>query len=219
MTSSDSRGADAPDHALDAPEHALDDARRRVEWATRTARRARIDASDALRARARRRSAWFRVGAAIAGVVIIVVAGVLVGVIMHNHASAERSAAADAALAAADSSVAALLTADPADAVGYVDRAVAVTTGDQRDRIEAARDALMAEVTAQPEPSTGRVLSAGLITDPDSDAEGAEAAALVVAEASDPQLIGAQSDDTRLTIEVTMIRTGQDWLISRAVLT
>ncbi len=219
MTSSDSRGAGAPDHALDASEHALDDARRRVEQATRAARRARIDASDALRARARRRSAWFRGVIAIAGAVIIVASGVLVAVVMHNHASAERSAAADAALAAASSSVASLLTADPADAGGYVNRAVAVTTGDQRDRSEAARDTVGAEVTAQAEPSSGRVLSAGLITDPDSDAEGAEAAALVVAEASDPQLIGAQGDDTRVTIEVTMIRAGQDWLISRAVLT
>lgn len=212
MTSPDSANTGAPDHALD-------DARRRVEQATRAARRARIDASDALRARALRRSAWFRGIIAFAAVAIVVATAVLVGVTLHNHASDERSAAADAALAAARTSVASLLTADPADAGGYVDRAVAVTTGDQRDRIEAARDALVAEVAAQAEPSTGRVLSAGLITDPDSDAAGAEAAVLVVAEASDPELIGAQGDDTRVTVEVTMTRANHQWLISRAVLT
>ncbi|NED63770.1 hypothetical protein G3I15_22820, partial [Streptomyces sp. SID10244] len=63
------------------------------------------------------------------------------------------------------------------------------------------------------------VLSAGLITDPPSDDVGAQARVLMVAEATDPTLVGGDYDDRRVTIEVTMTRTAAGWLMSQAGLT
>lgn len=201
----------------DGPELAA--ARERVEQTTRTARRTRIAAGDALRARARRRSVAFRI--AMTAVTVLVVGALVLSavLVLHNRFTDQRFAAADGALDASREAVAALLTADPADPEGYVDRALAVTTGSQHDRIADTRDVLMEVVSAQSAPSTGRVLSAGLVTDPSSDSDGVQARALVVADASDPQLIGAQEAVNRVTVEVTLIRVGARWLISRAVLT
>ncbi len=83
-----------------------------------------------------------------------------------------------------------MLTADPDRAGAYVDEVLAVSTGPQRERIEKARDVLTAEVAGQPGPSVGQVVSAGLVTDPGSDDEGARAGVLVVADATNPVLLG-----------------------------
>ncbi|AZG48300.1 hypothetical protein [Gordonia insulae] len=191
-------------------------ARARVEDATRAARTARIAAADPLRERARRRTRHLRIGVAVVGVLAVAVGAVAIGLAVHNRAAAERSAAADDALAASRTAITTLLTADPADPAGYVDHALAVTTGDQHERLATARDALAAEIGAQERPSSGQVLSAGLVTDPPSDDVGAEATVLMVAEATDPQLVGGDRQDSRVTVEVTMTRTDSGWSISSA---
>ncbi|MEE3851129.1 hypothetical protein VZC37_12345 [Gordonia sp. LSe1-13] len=189
-------------------------ARRRVDDATRAARQARIAAAGALRARARRRSSRFRVAAVVCVAVLVVALGGLVTLWVQNRDAAGRSAAEQAALEASQAGVAALLTADPTDPAAYIDRALAVTTGEQHDRIRDVADALSAEVRGMGRPSSGTVLSAGLVTDPPSDDDGAVAVSLVVAEASDPALVGADPGQNRVTVEVTVTRVGSRWLIS-----
>ncbi|WP_262365739.1 hypothetical protein [Gordonia sp. OPL2] len=193
---------------------ALQPVRRRYEEATRRARSARIAAAEPLRARARLRTRRFRLSVIAVVVVVIALISVIAALALHNRSAAARSEAATAALDASRSAITTLLTADPADGPGYVDRALSVSTGHQRDRLTAARDALAAEVAAQTRPSSGEVLSAGLITDPGSDDVGAQARVLVVAEATDPQLLGG--DTRRVTVEVTMTREPAGWLISSA---
>lgn len=193
---------------------ALQSARRRHDEATRRARSARIAAAEPLRARARQRSRRFRLAGIGVIAVVIALIGLMAAFAVHNRSAAQRSDAATAALDASRSAITTLLTADPVDGRGYVERALAVSTGPQRDRLTAARDALVAEVAAQDRPSSGEVLSAGLITDPESDDVGAQARVLVVAEATDPQLVGG--DTGRVTVEVTMTRETHGWLISSA---
>ncbi|NDZ94366.1 hypothetical protein G3I13_11625 [Streptomyces sp. SID6673] len=197
----------------------LEQARHRVDEATRATRLARIAAAGPLRDRARRRSRRLMIGAAVAAAVVVVLVAVIVGVAVHNRAAAQRADAATAALDASRSAVTTLLTANPQNPAGYIDQVLAVTTGAQHDRLVTSRDALVAEVGRQDQPSTGQVLSAGLITDPPSDDVGAQARVLMVAEATDPTLVGGDYDDRRVTIEVTMTRTAAGWLMSQAGLT
>ncbi|MFW0783960.1 hypothetical protein AAFP35_05515 [Gordonia sp. CPCC 206044] len=194
----------------------VDAAAARVDEATRAARRARIAAAEPLRARARRRSTQLMIGLAVAGIVALVLLGTVIGVGVHNRAAAGRAAAADDALAAARTSVTTLLTADPADPAGYLERVLAVTTGAQHQRVQAARAALAAEISGHQAPSTGQILSAGLVTDPGSGEVGAQARVLVVAEATDPQLVGGDPSDRQITVEVTMVRTDSGWRIDQA---
>ena len=133
-------------------------------------------------------------------------------------------------LASAREAITSMLTADPDRAGAYVDEVLAVSTGPQRERIEKARDVLTAEVAGQPGPSVGQVVSAGLVTDPGSDDEGARAGVLVVADATNPVLLGGRPDDggenpgadavdttaERLTATLTMERTGDGWKIAEA---
>ncbi|MYR08711.1 hypothetical protein GTV32_21420 [Gordonia sp. SID5947] len=191
-------------------------ARQRVVDATRSARLARIAAAGPLRDRARRRSRRIVVVAIAAGVVAVFLAAGIVVFAVHNRSASERADAATDALDGSRSAVTALLTADPRDPGGYVDRALAVTTGEQHDRLAASRDALAAEIGRQDQPSTGQVVSAGLITDPSSDDVGAQARVLMVAEATDPTLVGGDRGDRRVTIEITMTRTPAGWLMSQA---
>ncbi|MEE4021508.1 hypothetical protein V1Y59_00350 [Gordonia sp. PKS22-38] len=188
-------------------------ARRRVDDATRAARQARIVAAGVLRARARRRSSRFRVAVVGCVAVLVVALGGLVTLWVQNRDAAGGTAAEQAALEASRAGIAALLTADPADPAAYIDRALAVTTGEQHDRIREVADALSAEVRGMKRPSSGTVLSAGLVSDPPSY-DGTVAVSLVVAEASDPALVGADPGQNRVTVEVTVTRVGSKWLIS-----
>ncbi len=191
-------------------------ARTRVDEATRTARLARIAAAGPLRERARRRSRRFIVALAVLVVAAVVLIGAITATLVHERSAAARSATAMEVLASARSAITTLLTADPADPDGYLDRALAVTTGEQHDRLAGARDAITAEISGQTTPSTGQVLAAGLITDPASDDEGAQARVLVVADATDPALIGEDGGEGPVTVELTMTRTAAGWLIGEA---
>lgn len=205
----------ADDHVAD---DRVADARRRLTEATRASRLARIEAAEPLRVRARRRSAVVRVIVAGAVVVALVLAGLLVAAGMAHH-SATRRAATDAdVLDAARSAMTTLLSANPRDPNGYVDRALSVTTGAQHDRLTAARDALATEIAAQPRPSTGQILAAGLVDDPPSDDTGAHARVLVVAEATNPELVGGDSAEGQVTVDLEMLRTDAGWRIGKAQL-
>lgn len=199
-------------------------ARDRVDQATRTARTTRIAAAPALRERAVRRTRLLRmVLMAVAGIVaILVVAGVVLGwQIRGQRAEAELQREV---LDSARTAVTAMLTADPADAGAYVDGVLAVSAGSQRDRIESARDALVAEVRSQAGRSVGQVVSAGLVTDPTSGDTGTAVDVLVVADATNPLLLGpGDAGDAavdaiaeRITALITMERTGDGWKIAEA---
>ncbi|ATD72009.1 MULTISPECIES: hypothetical protein [Gordonia] len=200
-------------------------ARSRVDEATRSARTARIAAAPALRERAVRRTRRLRAGllAVAAIVAILVVAGVVLGwQIRGQRAEVDlQGEVLDSARAA----VTAMLTADPAEAGAYVDGVLAVSTGSQRDRIDKARDALVTEVRTQTGRSVGQVVSAGLVTDPASDDTGTTVDVLVVADATNPLLLGSERaadpaavDATaeRITALITMERTGDGWKIAEA---
>ena len=197
-------------------------ARDRVDQATRTARTTRIAAAPALRERAVRRTRLLRmVLMGVAGIVaIVVVAGVVLGwQIRGQRAEADLQREV---LDSARTAVTAMLTADPADAGAYVDGVLAVSAGSQRDRIESARDALVAEVRSQTGRSVGQVVSAGVVTDPTSGDTAVDV--LVVADATNPLLLGsgdagdAAVDATaeRITALITMERTGDGWKIAEA---
>lgn len=198
-------------------------ARARVDAATRRARTARIVAAPALRARAARRTQTVRrtlVGAAIAVVVLVGVAGFLAWQIRGQQAATELQ---DDVLASARGAVTVMLTADPADPEGYVARVAEVSTGPQLKRIDAAREALVTEVGGQRGSSVGQVISAGLVTDPSSDDIGGSVDVLVVADATNPALLGGSGDgseiDTtgeRITALITMTRTDGGWKIAEA---
>ncbi|KAF0970287.1 MULTISPECIES: hypothetical protein [Gordonia] len=200
-------------------------ARSRVDEATRSALTARIAAAPALRERAVRRTRRLRAGllAVAAIVAILVVAGVVLGwQIRGQRAEVDlQGEVLDSARAA----VTAMLTADPAEAGAYVDGVLAVSTGSQRDRIDKARDALVTEVRRQAGRSVGQVVSAGLVTDPASDDTGTTVDVLVVADATNPLLLGSEGaaapaavDATaeRITALITMELTGDGWKIAEA---
>jgi len=122
------------------------------------------------------------------------------------------------ALAAATTGVTTMLTADPADAEGFADRVIGTSAGQRRDQLTAARDSLIDAARGLATPSTGNVIVAGLRSDPtDGDAEGSTAQALLVAEASDPELVGSTAQGDRITLSVRLLRTADGWRITGAV--
>ncbi|MDL9937888.1 hypothetical protein QSJ18_14130 [Gordonia sp. ABSL1-1] len=203
-----------------------------VVAATRRARLARIAAAPALRVRVAHRSRlmWGALVAAIAVVLVLAVASLILA--LGNRSSGQERADRRAVLEAAGAAVATMLTADPADASGYVDRVLAVTTGAAKARITGVRDALIAEVAAQSGPSVGQTVSSGLVDDPPADAEsGTRVGVLVVADATNPALLGGQAPTdrdqvgstqtgdltgSRLTVAVTMQLVGSEWLVAQA---
>lgn len=189
----------------------------RVDEATRAARRARIAAADALRARARRRSCSLRIGLACAAVLIVCGLVAIAVLAVVDHRQDERAAGQRAALNAARGAVTAMLTATPKDAAGYADRIIANSTGAERDRLSKARDALVAAVSSAETGMSGRVIAAGLISDPTSTSDGARADALVTAQASDPALLGADPDTDVLTVRLSLQRVGGTWKTAEVV--
>lgn len=189
----------------------------RVDEATRTARRARIDAADALRARARRRSRSMRIGLACAAALVVCGLVALTVLAVVDHGQDERAAGQHAALTAARDAVTAMLTATPKDATGYADRIIANSTGAEHDRLSKARDALIAAVSSAENGMSGRVIAAGLISDPTSTSDGARADALVTAQASDPALLGADPDTDVLTVRLLLERVGGTWKTAEVV--
>ncbi|MGV9712931.1 hypothetical protein ACWDTI_19970 [Gordonia sp. NPDC003424] len=201
--------------STDAAER-VERARDRVDDATRRLRTARIAAAEPLRARARRRSTIVRVvSAVLAGVAVVLTGFVVVAALRHHTAGVRADARADV-LAAADTAVTTLLTADPHNPENYVRRAMAVTTGAQQHRLSASWLPIADAIREQETPSTGQVLAAGLVTDPPSDDVGAISKVLLVADATNPELLGGGADAGRITVEVTMTRTDQGWRMSQA---
>ncbi|MGW0037657.1 hypothetical protein [Gordonia sp. NPDC003376] len=192
-------------------------ARDRLDGARRAARVARIAAADDLRARALRRSrmVWWILGAAV--VVAIALAATALGYAISDARADGRADTRDAVLAAARSAATTMLAADPAHADGYVHGVLALSTGAQHDRLERASAALTAAVAAQPGASTGRVIAAGLVTDPPSDDPGASADVMLVAEASNPELVGGDPGAERITLRFTMTRVDDSWLVGSVV--
>lgn len=194
----------------------LDRARADLDAATRRAREARIAATPALRERARRRSRLVRtlilVAACLAAALLL--ARIVLAVVGNSYDADRRTQ--DTVLADTETAVTALLTSDPARPQAYLDRGLSVTVGAMHQRLEASRAAVIDAISAQPAPSSGEVLSAGLVTDPANDDEGSTARVLVVAQASDPRLLGADTATGPLTLTVVMVRTDEGWRMSQA---
>lgn len=198
-------------------------ARERVDTAARRVRTARIAATPALRSRAARRTRLLRralIGVAVAVLLLVAVAAALGWQIRGQHAAADLT---DDVLTSARGAVTTMLTADPTDPEGYVTAVAEVSTGPQQERIDAARAALVTEVGEQTGPSVGQVVSAGLVTDPTSDEIGSSVDVLVVADATNPALLGgpgggSETDTTgeRITALVTMTSTDDGWKIAQA---
>ncbi|MGC4935877.1 hypothetical protein ACLQ3C_19605 [Gordonia sp. DT30] len=192
-------------------------AQERVAVATREARTARIAAAPDLRTRARARSRWLRGGLAVGAAVSVALAAAAIVLAVLGARAQERTDTQDDVLAAARTAATTMLTSDPAHADAYVEKVLAGSTGAQHDRLERARPALTEAIAAQPAPSAGRVLSAGLISDPGGSDPGAHAEALLVVQASNPVLVGGDPQADRLTLRFGMTRTGSGWLVDSAV--
>ncbi|WOC11581.1 hypothetical protein [Gordonia sp. MP11Mi] len=179
-------------------------AREQYDDAVRAERRARIAAAPALRARARRLRAALR----LAAVAMIVVAAVAFGVGLWGFFSTD-DVNADAAVADATSAVTTMLTPDPADAQGYVDAISDDSAGEQRKRFDSGRDALVGYVSGLDVRPDGRVVSAGV-----ESASVDSVDVIVVAQATDPSLVGGTSGDNRVTVRVRMTPVDDGWLVS-----
>ncbi|MCF8589788.1 hypothetical protein L5G28_18345 [Gordonia sp. HY285] len=184
-------------------------AREQYDDAVRAERLARIAAAPELRARARRLRAALRLAAVAAVVVAVVALGVgLWGFFSADDLNAD-AAATDAAVADATSAVTTMLTPDPADASGYVDAISGDSTGEQRQRFDSGRDALVGYVSGLEVRPDGRVVSAGVESASDDSVN-----VLVVAQTTDPSLVGDTSGDTRVTVRVRMTPGDDSWLVS-----
>ena len=189
----------------------------RVRAAERNARLARIAAADELRTGAIARTRMLK--AAVAVLIVVAVASAAAAIVLFaTGAEGHDDAGRAQVLAAATEGVTTMLTADPADPEGFADRVIAVSAGPRREQLTAARDVLMGEAAGLTAPSVGHVVAAGLRIDPtDGDAEGSAAEVLLVAEASDPELVGSLSQGDRSTLTVRLVRTADGWRITGAV--
>ncbi|GAC67776.1 hypothetical protein [Gordonia soli] len=199
----------------DAP--TIERAERRHGEAVRAHRDARVAAADLIRQRAVRRTRLLYAALA-ALLVVLTAAGVVGGLAGSDAAAAERARAARAeVLIAASAAMTTMLTADPTDPEAYLDRVISVSVGDQRSRLTAVRTELAAEISRQAAPSTGRVVDAGSVDDPPVEPDdGATARVLLVAEATNPELVGGDLSARRVTVEVTMVRADGRWLVGQA---
>lgn len=148
-----------------------------------------------------------------AALCVVILVAVLVLVVAHRGAVSDRARDADV-LADTRSAVTTLLTIDPARAQEFVDSALAVTTGPQRERLENSRSELLDVIGGLRVPSTGQVLSAGIVGDASDDS----ADVLVVAEGTNPTVLGADPAQSRVAVLVTMKETGGRWKIDRTQL-
>ncbi|PYE13088.1 Mce-associated membrane protein [Williamsia limnetica] len=192
----------------------LQAARLRVADARAEAERARAGAEQAWANLAvRRRRAVTVVSSGCAALCVVILVAVLVLVVAHRGAVSDRARDADV-LADTRSAVTTLLTIDPARAQEFVDSALAVTTGPQRERLENSRSELLDVIGGLRVPSTGQVLSAGIVGDASDDS----ADVLVVAEGTNPTVLGADPAQSRVAVLVTMKETGGRWKIDRTQL-
>ncbi|GAB08928.1 hypothetical protein GOARA_022_00040 [Gordonia araii NBRC 100433] len=184
-----------------------------ADRATRRWREARIAAGPALRRRAARRRRQLALGirVVVALGVLAIVAALVFGILDRRGALAHQRG--DEAQLGARAALQTMLSADPRKAEAYVDAVLAVSAGSQRARIEAARGELAAEIAAQSGPSTGQVLATALVDEPSPSGP---VTVLVVAEATNPQLIGADTTAKRVPVVVTMTQVDGRWLVEQA---
>lgn len=152
--------------------------------------------------------------------VAVLVAVSLVAVGWWARSAAHDSAAslddAAAARSAAESAIVTMLTADPAHANSYVDAVLTVTTGDQSVRVKGARADLTSFVAALPAPTTGQIVSSGVVGT-ETDAQGNDKTSiLVVAQTTNPQLVGGSDSQNRVGLTVSMVRVGDKWKVQQA---
>ena len=189
-------------------------ARARLAEAEEIHSTARDAADRARRTRGRRTERAVRV-LSIAGllvtVALVVATIVLVSVGGGGAAESDRAAAV---LRAARDGVTTALTADPARPGEYVESVLGVSTGEFGQRVTASRAEIESSVASQAFAGTGQVISAGVVG-PDP---GASADVLVVAEATNPQLLGGGAGDARIVLLVHMTRVDDRWKIERAQL-
>jgi len=189
-------------------------ARTRLAEATVAHAAARDAADDARRARARRAGRAARV---LSVVGLVVTAALVIATIVVVSAGGGGRAGSDraaAVLTSARQGITTALTADPARPAEYVDSVLRVSTGEFGRRVSTARAEIESSVAAQAFAGTGQVISAGIVgSDPGETAD-----VLLVAEATNPQLLGGGAGDARIVLLVHMARTDGTWKIERAQL-
>jgi Mce-associated membrane protein len=132
-----------------------------------------------------------------------------------QHRAAEQDRARDVAvLDDTRSAIATLLTIDPAEPQQFLDEALAVTSGEQHQRLVDARPQVLELVGQLQAPNTGQVLAAGITGDVDDDT----ARVYVVAEGTNPALLGAGAGQNRVALVVTMKADDGRWKIDRTQL-
>jgi Mce-associated membrane protein len=192
---------------LSAARVRVSDARAEAARASKAAEPARAERTR------RRRSRAAVISAGCAAVAVIAVIAVVILAISHGKAVQERNRDADI-LADTRAAVVTMLTIDPAAPDEFVDGAVAVTSGAQRERLETSRAQLVEVIGAMAVPSTGQVLSAGIVGDVSENT----ADVLVVAEGTNPTVLGADPSQSRVALLITMKDSGERWTIDRTQL-
>lgn len=150
---------------------------------------------------------------AAAVVAVCLVVAVITLAVIHGGAERDRNRDADV-LADTRSAVTTLLTINPAEPEAFVDSALAVTSGEQRQRLERSRTQLVDVIGSLRVPSTGQVLSAGIV----GDVSGDTAEVFVVAEGTNPTVLGADPTQNRVALLVTMRAHDGTWTIDRTQL-
>ncbi|EGD53587.1 hypothetical protein [Gordonia neofelifaecis] len=188
----------------------LQQARDRYDAAVLAEQQTRDAAAPARVRQAHRRAAGVRL--VVVAAVITALGLLLAGWWAHGSADSMASTAADdqAAREAAEHAVVTMLTADPAHADRYVQDILSVSTGDQRIRIQGARDELEKLVAAQPRSTSGQVLSSGVV-----GTEGDKTTILLVAQATSPELIGGDPSQNRVGVTATMVQVDGRWLVQQ----
>ncbi len=188
-------------------------ARTRLAEATEVHATARAAADDARR-RARRAGRWARVVAVVGLVLTIALVVATIVLVSVGGGGAAGSERADAVLDSARAGITTALTADPARPGEYVESVLGVSTGEFRRRVTDSRGEIESSVASQAFAGTGQVISAGIVgPDPGSAAD-----VLLVAEATNPQLLGGGAGDARIVLLVHMVRADGAWKIERAQL-
>ncbi|KQR96103.1 hypothetical protein ASG12_17940 [Williamsia sp. Leaf354] len=155
-----------------------------------------------------------RVAAVIAIVVMVTVAVAGVVLTVVSVRADDRRGRAESVVAATRAAVTTVLTADPRDPERYLASVRRVSSGDFLRRIDGAAAEITAAVAAQRLPGTGQVVAAGVV----GDAARSSVDLLVVAEATNPALLGGSATDGRLVLDVRMIHGARGWTIDRAQL-
>lgn len=197
---------------MSAPSKRLQAAQEQLARAQEAAAAAAAAALPARRESARRDSRLFR--AAVALMALLVMAAVVVGVVVavghRNHN--DRQHRIDASLAAARTALVTMLSADPARPDDYLASILDVTTGEQHQRIVSLHDEIRDAVASGGRPSTGSVISVGVLgPDPGSSVN-----LFAVATATNPELVGAAGGQNRFALVLTMRAVGSGWKLEKA---